>query len=512
MKRSAYFIIILSIVIFSCEAARIFAIFPVPCHSHQMSFRPITQELVRRGHEVTVVTYLAAFPNGTVANLTEIDIQDVIHNLGKIALEDDMQTANDIVSQQEIALRSGPAMFDKILEGKLKDYLTDRKHKFDIILAEACARLLLMFSHVFKVPVVQISSFGGSFGIFEMVGAANHPLLYPLAVREKFDDLSMIDKVREMYIQYKQEKIFYDLEENENRMVRKYLGNDVPSLTELQDNVALVLLNVHSIWDYNRPVPANVVYLGGLHLKEPKPLPNDLQTELESSKGVIYMSFGTVVSPKTLPTDKLRMFLKVLGELPYDVYWKWTGDVGTVPSNVRVRKWFPQADLLRHEKVVLFITQGGLQSIDESIEAGVPMLCIPIMWDQWYNAARISKLNIGTWMNVREVTEKQFKEGILNITQNRTLRYRENVIKLRELYHDKPLTSLESAVWWIEHVIRHKGGKHLRSPAFNMAATDYYEMNLIFVVALILLSAAVVVLLSLNFVFDLLRTNKLKED
>ncbi|XP_050676516.1 UDP-glucuronosyltransferase 1A1-like [Leptidea sinapis] len=224
------------------------------------------------------------------------------------------------------------------------------------------------------------------------------------------------------------------------------------------------------------------------------------------------MSFGTVVSPKTLPTDKLRMFLKVLGELPYDVYWKWTGDVGTVPSNVRVRKWFPQADLLRHEKVVLFITQGGLQSIDESIEAGVPMLCIPIMWDQWYNAARISKLNIGTWMNVREVTEKQFKEGILNITQNRTLRYRENVIKLRELYHDKPLTSLESAVWWIEHVIRHKGGKHLRSPAFNMAATDYYEMNLIFVVALILLSAAVVVLLSLNFVFDLLRTNKLKED
>ncbi|XP_050676626.1 UDP-glycosyltransferase UGT5-like [Leptidea sinapis] len=236
----------------------------------------------------------------------------------------------------------------------------------------------------------------------------------------------------------------------------------------------------------------------------------DLQSELDSSRGTIYMSFGTIVNSETLPTDKLRMFLKVLGELPYDVYWKWNGDVGTVPSNVKVRKWFPQADLLRHEKVVLFITQGGLQSIDESIEAGVPMLCIPIMWDQWYNAARISKLNIGVQLNIREVTEQQFKEGILNIMQNKS--YRENVIKLRELYHDKPLTSLETAVWWIEHVIRHKGGKHLRSAAFNMAATEYYEMNLVLFMVVILLSSVVVFYLSLRFVIDLLRRSKIKKD
>lgn len=48
-----------------------------------------------------------------------------------------------------------------------------------------------------------------------------------------------------------------------------------------------------------------------------------------------------------------------------------------------------------------------------------------------------------------------------------------------ELLHDEPMTSLEKAVWWIEYVIRHKGAKHLRSPAVDLPVYQYYMLDVI---------------------------------
>lgn len=53
-----------------------------------------------------------------------------------------------------------------------------------------------------------------------------------------------------------------------------------------------------------------IVYIGGAHIKPPKPLPADLQKFLDESKhGVIYFSFGSVVTAAKLPKDKLEIFL-----------------------------------------------------------------------------------------------------------------------------------------------------------------------------------------------------------
>lgn len=45
----------------SNEAARILAIFPAPSISHQVVFRPLTQALAKRGHEIVVITPDPAF-------------------------------------------------------------------------------------------------------------------------------------------------------------------------------------------------------------------------------------------------------------------------------------------------------------------------------------------------------------------------------------------------------------------------------------------------------------------
>lgn len=49
--------------------------------------------------------------------------------------------------------------------------------------------------------------------------------------------------------------------------------------------------------------------------------------------------------------------------------------------------------------------------------------------------------------------------------------------KLSEIYRDRPATALETAVYWTEYVIRHKGAKHLRYPAADLNFFQYYSLD-----------------------------------
>ncbi|XP_069355760.1 UDP-glycosyltransferase UGT5-like isoform X2 [Maniola hyperantus] len=254
--------------------------------------------------------------------------------------------------------------------------------------------------------------------------------------------------------------------------------------------------------------------MGGIHQSPEKELPNDLKAYLESSKhGVIYLSFGTNALSGMIPHDKVQTIIKVLSNLPYDVLWKWDKDeLPGKSNNIKISKWFPQSDLLRHSKVKLFITQAGLQSTDEAITAGVPLIAIPMLADQWYNAEKYVKHGIGKQLNLETLTEYILKDAVETVINDES--YRENIIKLRQLMRDQPETPLERAVWWAEYVIRHGGAKHLRAATANLSYAQYFEVDLIlivFSVSLIILAAFVLAIVrAINFVNNLRGTTKIK--
>lgn len=41
------------------------------------------------------------------------------------------------------------------------------------------------------------------------------------------------------------------------------------------------------------------------------------------------------------------------------------------------------------------------------------------------------------------------------------------------------MTGLERSIWWIEHVIRTKGARYLRSPVLDISAYQYYFLDVI---------------------------------
>lgn len=271
---TAYKCIILFLFCVGTESAKILAFFPTPSISHQVVFRPIVQELLNRGHEVVLVTTDASYPKGkTPKNLTEIEIHDVSYATWQDLVTISTGSNDDWEEQLKVGFFKLAKIFIAQLESEEVKHVL--KHEtFDLLLVEACVRATLALSHVFKVPVIQVSSFGAVFGIYEILGAPVHPILYPGLMRQRSYNLTVWEKVKELYRFYKIEHYYLnDLEEIENELLREYFGPDLPPLSELKNNVHMLFLNRHRLWDDNRPVPPSIVHMGGIHANPIKDLP-----------------------------------------------------------------------------------------------------------------------------------------------------------------------------------------------------------------------------------------------
>lgn len=64
-------------------------------------------------------------------------------------------------------------------------------------------------------------------------------------------------------------------------------------------------------------------------------------------------------------------------------------------------------------------------------------------------------------------------------------RYYQNAKKQSQIFKDRPLSPLESAVYWTEYVIRHKGAPHLKSAAVELYWYQYLLIDVILFILII---------------------------
>lgn len=149
------------------------------------------------------------------------------------------------------------------------------------------------------------------------------------------------------------------------------------------------------------------------------------------------------------------------------------------------RNWIPQNDVLAHPNVVLFISHGGLFGTTESLYHGVPILSIPFFGDQFRNAHRISKAGYGELLDHRKITRDSFEKAITDILSDDS--YRTKAKQTSALLKDNLLHPMNEAMFWIEHVAKFEGAKHLKSHAVNISWFTYLCLDIIFVHIIVLL-------------------------
>jgi zeaxanthin glucosyltransferase len=79
-------------------------------------------------------------------------------------------------------------------------------------------------------------------------------------------------------------------------------------------------------------------------------------------------------------------------------------ELGTLPPNVHATASVPQLAVLERARVM--VTHGGLGSVKECIQFGVPMLVIPLAIDQPGNAARVAYHGLGLHGDVTSSTDE----------------------------------------------------------------------------------------------------------
>ena len=170
--------------------------------------------------------------------------------------------------------------------------------------------------------------------------------------------------------------------------------------------------------------------------------------------------------------------------------------------------WMPQKDLLGHPQTKVFVAHGGTNGVQEAIYHGVPVLGIPLFFDQFDNLLRLQERGGGKILKLADVNGHSFEQGLKDVLQDS---YRQNVQRLSRLHRDQPIPPMDHAIFWLEYVMRHKGAAHLRTKAYKMPWYSYYSID----VLLALLAAGTFFLLSTFIMFRFLccrgRMSKVKK-
>ena len=107
-------------------------------------------------------------------------------------------------------------------------------------------------------------------------------------------------------------------------------------------------------------------------------------------------------------------------------------ELGLAPSNFTVAQYVPQLAVLERSDV--FITHGGMNSISESVEYGVPMIVVPNTIEQAMNAARVEQLQAGLYLPPRGLGVDQLREAVANVTD--TDSYLEGIERIRDSFRE----------------------------------------------------------------------------
>ncbi|KAJ0266315.1 UDP-glycosyltransferase 76C4 [Hirschfeldia incana] len=116
------------------------------------------------------------------------------------------------------------------------------------------------------------------------------------------------------------------------------------------------------------------------------------------NKSVIYVSFGSLATMTGPELTEIACGLRNSGQ-PFLLVVrvglvKGTEWIELIPEELKatfnekgkIVKWAPQREVLKHRAIGGFLTHNGWNSVVESVCEGVPMICLPFIWDQFLNA------------------------------------------------------------------------------------------------------------------------------
>uniref|UniRef100_A0A8C9GUE3 glucuronosyltransferase n=1 Tax=Piliocolobus tephrosceles TaxID=591936 RepID=A0A8C9GUE3_9PRIM len=329
--------------------------------SHWMNIKTILDELVQRGHEVTVLAYSPSIsdPKNPSAlkfeicstSLTETEFNDSVTQLVKrwsdvpkdtfwphfLQVQEMMWTYGDMIRQFCKDVVSNKKLMKKLQEAR-----------FDVVLADPISPCGELLAELLKIPFVYSLRFSLGYTIEKHGGGFLLPPSYvPVVMSEFSDQMSFMERVKNMIYM-----IYFDFwfqgwdMKKWNQFYSEVLGRPT-TLFETMAKAEIWL--IRNYWDFQFPHPLlpNVEFVGGLHCKPAKPLPKEMEEFVQSSgeNGIVVFSLGSMIS--NMSEERANVIASAFAKIPQKVLWRFDGNKpDTLGLNTQLHKWLPQNDLL----------------------------------------------------------------------------------------------------------------------------------------------------------------------
>nr|XP_032521190.1 UDP-glucuronosyltransferase 2B31-like isoform X1 [Danaus plexippus plexippus] len=493
------------------QSASILALFSSLSFADHLVFRGYVSLLTRQGHTVVLMTpYPGYFDYPDVDRIVELSVAQESAKYWdeyKITMTntDDyykrMRAINDLsikIAVTQLTSKPMTALF------------ANPNVKFDLVITEADVPILYGAAEKYRAPHIAITPTSGRITQYESKGSPIHPILYPDVNTLNYRNLTRWQKVVELYRYFQTRHEYYNNYLPLCEIAAKKIFGLKRNILEVEYDIDLLFVAGNPLLTGNRPTSYGIKYVDRLHIKPGFGLSDDLNGILDSAtKGAIYFSLGALQESEHLSDNILQTLADAFRELPYLVLWK-IGNTTMInkPDNVLANAWFPQQEILAHPNIKAFITHGGPRSLEEALFYQVPIIGLPTVKSRAVFIKEITRYGAGEVLDVNYLDKDKLKE-VINVVAS-TDSYKNAMIKLKSMVVDPLISGPENAQWWTEYVLRHGGGKHLRSPAVGLSFIKYYMLDIFGVVISILLTMVTLTYFILCYIIKRLKVRYLQ--
>lgn len=453
-------------------AAKHIMCMPLPCTSHVYMHLKLARALTERGHEITLVIP----SNIGIRDVLDLSGLQVIEYATRLNMVKDVATPTMVrpyFEGREADLENVVQTMRQISHEILTNQMLFEKMKLakpDLFVYDdgSASRMFLIFAYRMGVPFAGLHFASEPF--FRRIPFS--PAVDPVEFLPVGQHMTFTERLTNFMI-YASQYL------NDPLCPEKAVATYAPEMTY----VPMTMLGARAeVWlsffdhilDYPRPTLPNVKVVGGIAASPAKPLPHYLQLFMDDAQeGVVIVSFGSFVLD--LPDNIVQKFWEVFREIPFKVIFR-----SNLPSpdkrKLLTLPWFPQNDLLAHLNTKVFVTHCGSSGQYQALYHAVPMVGLPISFDQLYNAERMRIKNFGVTLDLRSANVSEIVSAIKTVATDRI--YKESITRASHLFRVEFGVPAERAAFWLDHVMLY-GGAYMRSGGQEIPLYQFYLMDVL---------------------------------
>ncbi|XP_032518195.2 UDP-glycosyltransferase UGT5-like [Danaus plexippus] len=464
--------------LFAAQSYKILGIFPSADRGNYQTYRGLFRQLTQRNHHVTLITHFQ-MPNPPV-NYHEVLLSDKQDNKGLSFESVIVNEVSRVPFETLVSTKEGNDDCKTLMNNHEVLHMIRTQPKYSVIIVESynsdCA---LALAANLSSPYIAFNPQSIHPWHFSRLGIHFNSAYVPQSLLPFGKEPWFFDRVKGFILYHVANWVYYiGSQVTDHVYLYKYLGDNLPALESIASNASLVFVNTHKSVFGGVVRADNVVDIGGIHIRPPKSIPTHIERFInEAENGVIYVNLGSTVKDFTLPSDKLTELISTFRKLQLRILWKWDGDsVENLPRNVMTMKWFPQYDILKHDNVKAFISHGGILSCTEALDAGVPVVAIPLFGEQYGNSAALVDAGIASIVTYENLKDELLLDAINEVLEPRCQQQAKLVSRM---WHDRPMNALETAIYWIEYVARYNGSPNMGAPSVKVPWYQQLQLDVL---------------------------------